>query len=215
MPQGLEEAVQELERALELDPLSTAAHGYLAVMLLLSRQYERARDQARLLLELDPASYWGYVVLEGVDREQLFFAAAIESQRKAVELSGGSAAMLGWLGLVLGQSGNTAEARELIEELHRMAETRYVPPAALAWIYLGLGEVDSAFEWLDRAIDARDQLIMPIKTLPLRSDPRGPAVRRAPAQDEPGRLSTDAQPAAALRTVQAIESTRLRLTCPP
>jgi TolB-like protein/cytochrome c-type biogenesis protein CcmH/NrfG len=183
MPQGrLEEAVQELERALELDPLSTATHGYLAVMLLLSRQYERARDQARLLLELDPASYWGYVVLEGVDREQRSFAAAIESQRKAVELSGGSAAMLGWLGLVLGQSGNTAEARELIEELHRMAATRYVPPAAFAWIYLGLGEVDSAFEWLDRAIDARDQLMMPIKTLPLfdpiRSDPRFAALLR-------------------------------------
>jgi TolB-like protein/Tfp pilus assembly protein PilF len=183
MPHGrLEEAVQELERALELDPLSTATHGYLAVMLLLSRQYGRARDQARLLLELDPASYWGYVVLEGVDREQRSFASAIESQRKAVELSGGSAAMLGWLGLVLGQSGREAEARALLGQLNRKAESAYVPPTAFAWIYLGLGEFDSAFEWLDRAIDARDQLMMPIKTLPLfdpiRSDPRFVALLR-------------------------------------
>jgi TolB-like protein/Tfp pilus assembly protein PilF len=177
MPLGrVEEAVQELERALELDPLSTAAHTFLAVMLMLSRQYDRARDQARLLLELEPASYWGYVILGGTYREQKSFEAAIEIQRKAVELSGGSTAMLGWLGLVLGQSGNVAEARALLEQLRRMAATTYVPPTAFAWIHLGLGDVDSAFEWLDRAIDARDQLMMPIKSYPIfdpiRADPR-------------------------------------------
>ena len=57
-----------------------------------------------------------------------------------------------------------------------MAETGYVPPSAFAWIYLGLGDVDRAFEWLDRAIDARDQLMMPIKSCPIfdpiRADPR-------------------------------------------
>jgi TolB-like protein/Tfp pilus assembly protein PilF len=183
MPQGrIEEAVQELERALELDPLSTVTHTFLAVVLMLSRQYERARDQARLLLELEPASYWGYAILGGTYREQKSFEPAIEWQRKAVEVSGGSAAMLGWLGLVLGQSGNAAEVRELLEQLRRMAATAYVPPTAFAWIYLGLGEWDSAFEWLDRAIDSRDQLMMPIRSYPLfdpiRADPRFAALLR-------------------------------------
>lgn len=177
MPLGrVEEAVQELERALELDPLSTAAHTWLTVTLMLARHYERAQDEARLLLELEPASYWGYVILGGVYREQKSFEAAIEVQRKAVDLSGGSAVMLGWLGLVLGQCGNAAEARALLEQLRRMAATTYVPPTAFAWIHLGLGDVDSAFEWLDRAIDARDQLMMPIKSYPIfdpiRPDPR-------------------------------------------
>lgn len=159
-----------------LFPLRGAEHTWLSVMLLLSRKYDRARHEARRLLELEPLSYWGYLILGGTYREQHSFEAAIEIQRKAVELSAGSPAMLGWLGLALAQSGNTAEAQELLERLRRMATTAYVPPTAFAWIHLGLGDIDSAFEWLDRAIDARDQLMMPIKSYPIfdpiRPDPR-------------------------------------------
>ena len=57
-----------------------------------------------------------------------------------------------------------------------MATTAYVPPTSVAFIHLGLGEIDATFEWLDRAVDARDQLIMPIKSYaildPIRADPR-------------------------------------------
>ena len=56
-----------------------------------------------------------------------------------------------------------------------MGNHTYLPPTSVAWIHLGLGEIDDAFEWLDRAIDARDQLMMPIKSYaffdPIRSDP--------------------------------------------
>jgi TolB-like protein/Tfp pilus assembly protein PilF len=183
MPLGrLEEAAQELDRALELDPLSSATHSWLAVVLMIARQYERAEAQARLLLDLEPASYVGYLILGGVRREQGQYEAAIEAQRKAVALSGGSAAMLGWLGLVLGRSGREAEARELLEQLNRKAEAAYVPPTAFAWIHLGLGEFESAFEWLDRAIDTRDQFMMPIRSYPIfdpiRADPRFAALLR-------------------------------------
>jgi hypothetical protein len=57
-----------------------------------------------------------------------------------------------------------------------------VPPTSFAWVYLGLRDVDRAFEWLDRAVDARDQFIMPIKTYaffdPIRKDPRFAALLR-------------------------------------
>jgi len=76
----------------------------------------------------------------------------------------------------LGLSGNKAEARALLKRLHGMAAQAYVPPTSFAWIHLGLGEIDSAFEWLDRAVDERDQYLMPIKSYafldPIRSDPR-------------------------------------------
>jgi tetratricopeptide (TPR) repeat protein len=177
MPRGrVGEAVEELERALELDPLSTGTHTWLAVMLMLARQYERAQDQAHQLLELDPTSYWGYVILGGVCREQKSYEPAIAYQRKAVELSGGSPVMLGWLGLVLGLSGRSADARQLLDQLSRMASIAYVPPSAFAWTHLGLGDFEQAFDWLDRAVDARDQLLMPIKSYPIfdpiRADPR-------------------------------------------
>lgn len=59
-----------------------------------------------------------------------------------------------------------------------------------AWVCIGLREVDAAFEWLERAVDARDQLMMPLKSYaffdPLRADPR---FKGSPAQDEAGRVT--------------------------
>jgi TolB-like protein/Tfp pilus assembly protein PilF len=183
MPHGrVKEAIEELERALELDPLSAAAHSWLAVTLMLAREFDRAEDQARRLLELEPASYWAYLVLGGACRQRGAFDQAIGFHRQAVALSGGSGAMLGWLGLALGHGGKVAEARDLLEQLRRMAETAYVPPTAFAWTHLGLGEVDAAFAWLDRAVEGRDQLMMPIKSYaffdPIRADPRFAALLR-------------------------------------
>jgi TolB-like protein/Flp pilus assembly protein TadD len=177
MPHGrLEEAVAELERALQWDPLSIYTRVHLAAVLALWRRYDRALEQARILLELEPKAYWGHLLMGACYRDRHRFDDAIAACRKASELSGGSAAMLGWLGLSLALGGEIAEARSLLGRLHDMASTRYVPPTSLAWIYLGLGETDTAFAWLDRAIDGRDQLIMPIKSYaffdPIRADPR-------------------------------------------
>lgn len=51
-----------------------------------------------------------------------------------------------------------------------------MPRASFAWIHLGLGEIDEAFVWMDRAIEARDHMMTPIKSYPfldpLRSEPR-------------------------------------------
>ena len=93
-----------------------------------------------------------------------------------MEISGSPPSMIGWLGHTLGLTGNAAGARALLKSLHTMAAQRYVPPTSLAWIHLGLGEIDSAFEWLNRAVDECDQYMMPIKSYrffdPIRSDPR-------------------------------------------
>jgi TolB-like protein len=183
MPQArLEEAVSELERALELDPLSPVGRFWLGIMLLLGRYCERGIEEGRKLVTIDPRYYPGYFVIASGYRAQRRFAEAVAALRRAVELSGGAPGMLGWLGLTLALGGETAEARDMLRELHEMAAERYVPPSSFAWIHLGLGEVDSVFEWLDRAVDARDQLIMPIKSYefldPLRSDPRFSVILR-------------------------------------
>lgn len=183
MPRArLEEAVTELERALEWDPLSAGARTMLAVVLLLWRRFDRAMEQARLLLDLEPNAYWAYLVIGGCHRDRGMFDEAIAAHRRANELSGGSALTLGWLGLSLGLGGHAAELRTLLARLHEMAAARYVAPTSFAWIHLGLGEIDSALEWLDQAIDARDQLIMAIKSYAffdaLRSDPRYTALLR-------------------------------------
>jgi tetratricopeptide (TPR) repeat protein len=128
------------------------------------------------LLELDPAAYWAHLAMGSIYRDQGLFDKAVAAHRRAEQASGGTPAMLGWLGHTLALSGNTSEARALLQRLYHKAAGGYVPPTSLAWIHLGLGEIDAAFEWLNRAVEACDQLLMPIKSYrfldSIRKDPR-------------------------------------------
>jgi hypothetical protein len=195
MPKGrMEEAVAETEYALQLDPLSLFVRLTRLVMLLLSYQHERTLEAARQLLELDPAAYWAYLAMGSIYRDQGLLHKAVAAHRRAAEVSGDSPAMLGWLGQTLALSGNTSEARALLQRLYHETAEGYVPPTSLAWIHLGLGEVDAAFEWLNRAVDECDQLLMAIKSYrfldPIRSDPRfAGLLRKMNLESAPAELS--------------------------
>jgi TolB-like protein len=183
MPQGrIEEAIAELDQALESDPLSLLTQTWRGVMLVLAHEWDVGIDQAHLVLKLDPSAFWGHFVMGVAYRGKRMFGEAILAHRRAMEMSGGMAGLIGWLGLTLGLSGNAAEARSLLERLQAKAAQGYVPPTSCAWIYLGLGEMDRAFDWLDRAVDECDQFMMPIKSYeffdPLRADPRFHALLR-------------------------------------
>lgn len=183
MPHGrVDEAASELEAALELDPLSLVARYWFAIMLLLARHFQRGIDEARRLVALDPNYYSGYFAIAIGHRSRGEFGEAVAFQRKAVELSGGSPGMWAWLGQMLALGGHTAEARDVLRKLNAMATDRYVPPTTFAWVHLGLGEIDTAFEWLNRAVEKCDQLMVPIKSYPfmdpIRTDPRFAALLR-------------------------------------
>jgi TolB-like protein len=192
MPKNrIAEAINEIERALESDPLSVFTRAWLAVMLLLAEDYDGAIEEAERLIELEPASCWPPWIVGVAYRQKHFLAstcvapsaphgspapnfatAAIEAHLKAIECLPGSTFFLGWLGMAYGMCGRESDARAVLEQLRR--SERYVLPSAFAHTHLGLGELDAAFEWFDRAVDDRDQMMMPILSfnLPFRDDPR-------------------------------------------
>ncbi len=183
LPLGrIDEAVAEMQYALEVDPLSVFLRCWLGLMFDFGREYDRGLKEANLALELDPSSYIPHFVLGHLYRDKGLFDESIAANRVAADRSGGTPLMLGWLGLPLGLSGNTTEAHRILEHLQMVATRAYVPPSAFAWVHLGLGEVDDAFIWMDRAIDAHDPMMTPIKTYafmdPLRDDPRFHALLR-------------------------------------
>ena len=177
MPIGrLDEAAAELETVLELDPLNLEARRWLGLMHWWRRDYDRAIEQAQLVLAVDLNYPTGHVLI-GVTRcAQGKFDEGIPELRKGVELSNRAPVWLGWLGLGVAQSGDVAEAHTLLAQLHSAADQTYIPASCFAWIHLGLGELDEAFAWMNRAIDQRDPMMTPIRSYPffdpIRSDSR-------------------------------------------
>jgi TolB-like protein len=188
----MDEAVAELEGALESDPLAVGTRCWLGIMLLLARDYDRGIDAARLMLELEPNSCWPPFIIGIAYRQKYFeeslrgnvrpdFAEkAIAGHRRAVELAPGADHLLAWLGFALGVCGRKTEARGVLQQFQR--SERYILPTNFAHVHLGLGEIDAAFEWFDRAVEEHDQNMMPILSYahfdPLRADPRFAALLR-------------------------------------
>ncbi|MBZ5628839.1 MAG: tetratricopeptide repeat protein, partial [Acidobacteriia bacterium] len=172
----VEEAVAELQRALESDPLSVDVRAWLAMMLHLGRHFDRALEQALRILDLEPEHFVPYHLLGYVYLGMQRFEESAAAFRKATELSRDLPIALGLLALSLGLGGNPLEAQAVLGRLRALARERYVPPTCFAWTHLGLGEIEEAFLWMDRAIDEPDRHMEPIKTYPfldpLRSDPR-------------------------------------------
>jgi tetratricopeptide (TPR) repeat protein len=84
--------------------------------------------------------------------------------------------VLGALGESYALSGNRTEALAVLAQLKEMSKQRYVSPHCIAMIYAGLGDKDQAFEWLNKALEARSEHLTWLKVdarmNPLRSDPR-------------------------------------------
>ena len=177
MPHGrLQEAAAELERALDLDPLSVSIRMWLAQILHFSRDNERAGEEIATAIEMDRGLCWNYHVLGQIQLAQQRLPEALATFERAASLSGNHPIILGWMGMALARAGRAAEARALLESLLQAAASRYIPPTAFAWIHLGLGEADAAFQFMFDAIEQRDPIIIPLKSYwffdPLREDPR-------------------------------------------
>jgi serine/threonine-protein kinase len=183
MPHGrLAEAMTEIEGVVRVDSLSILARWWLAVMAILARAWDRVNEEAQHIIALAPDHFLGYWAL-GMQRDAIGAGAeAVAALERANELSGGAPFTLGYLALACGRAGKAEKVRTLLARATEAAKISYVPPSTFAFGYIGLGDWDAAFEWLDRAIEGRDPLVVPIKTYyfldPLRDDPRYLALLR-------------------------------------
>ncbi len=150
-----EESIAEIEHALQLDPLSLMINADLGWLSFFARQHDRAIDQLRKTIDMDPnfaLAYW----LLGLNKEQQgLLDEATAEFRKAVSLSEDIPFALASLGHVLGRSGQGDEAVATLDALQRLSTRRYVSPHSIATVYVGLGRTEEAIDWLQRAADER------------------------------------------------------------
>jgi TolB-like protein/Flp pilus assembly protein TadD len=171
----------EVKRAAELDPVSPVFAGggwYFD-----TGQYDLAIDLLRKKLELDPYLAFVHVALGRAYSRKGAYADAINAFQTAINLSGGTPPpSLSLLGYAYGMSGKRTDALTVLRQLHVLSQKRYVSPYHIALVYIGLGETDRAFEWLDKAVAERSpNLVMlnrPGAMDRLRSDPRFAEIKR-------------------------------------
>jgi len=170
-----EEALAWARRAQEIDPLTFNSID-ISGILFFSRRYDEAIWESRRNLTTnpnDPMALWslGFAL---IGAEQ--FDDAIRTLEKAAALSDRRPAVLGVLVRAYAHGGRRAEALQLVDELRRRGRKGYVPAAAFLNAYLGLGDKEQAFVWLERAAQERSNIMQYIKVHPffdlLRADPR-------------------------------------------
>ena len=174
-----EEAAEHTLAALKLDPLSPIISNGAAIRYLCSGEWDKAIAESKRTLELDPSFLYMMSTLAAAYREKGMFTEAIALYQKAQLTLGHPDS---GLAVTYVRMGREDEARQILNELKGVAETKYVPREQIAVIYAALNEKDEAFKWLDRACEEHSGNIHTVAIRPdfqpLHSDPRFAALLR-------------------------------------
>jgi tetratricopeptide (TPR) repeat protein len=168
-----DESLEASKRALELDPLDMDINNHLGFHYYWTREYDKAIEQYTKTLEINPNDPWAHSYLGRIYKEMGWYSKSIEEFKLALSLIGkNEAEILSSLGNGYAVSGNRGEALEIINELIGQSKQKYVPSFLIADVYVGLGEKDKAFEWLEKAFNERHLEPMSPLLDPIRKDPR-------------------------------------------
>ncbi len=164
------QAIEFYSRSMIHDPVSTSAHNNLGFAYLIAGRYDEAERELRQAIELAPKRVGA--------RSQL--ALALMSQGRMEEALGEAwdepqeIYRLWVLAILHYKRGDDEESRRPLRELTE----KYSDDGAfqIAQVHAVRGEVDAAFEWLDRAYRQQDGGLASIKATlmmdPIKADPR-------------------------------------------
>ena len=137
-----------MNRAAELDPLSPANLGGPAWPLQFTGKYDKAKEQDRKALDLDPDLYVSQFMLGWADIEAGRYEDAVAELEKTSKMDS-APFVTGFLGYAYAMAGDRAKAEGTIAELNKMSSSRYVSPFCIAYVYLGLGDKERTLEEIE------------------------------------------------------------------
>jgi len=170
-----DEALAWTQRAREHDPLAVSGAD-IGWILFHARRYDEAIHELRSELAVQPDQptvlwYLGFALIAKGQPEE-----AIPVLEKSVAGSNRSPGPIGVLVRAYAQAGRRTDALRLLGELKRRQQTGYIPAAAFVNAYLGLGDNEQAFAWLERGYQEHSAILGLLKVHPyfdpLRDDPR-------------------------------------------
>ena len=170
------EALAELKRARELNPLHLLSNAFEGLFLLNSGRADAALESLHKTLALDAQFWLTHFYLSSVYLETGRFAESLAEAGEARKFSGGSSTLaMAAAACALVKLRKRKEAKALLDELLQLSMSRYVPPYHFALLYNGLGEDEETLAWLERALEQRDP-----KMTFLQVDPKWNNLRATP-----------------------------------
>jgi TolB-like protein/DNA-binding winged helix-turn-helix (wHTH) protein/Flp pilus assembly protein TadD len=169
-----DEAIAEMRKAENLDPLSLIINADLAELLVLAHSYDESIRQSRKTIEMDPNFGLAHNQLAQAYLQKHMHDEAVAELQKAVQLSGGSPTCIANLARAYVASGRRSEAVKLLSELKRRSRPGFSLASEIAMIYTSLGDTDQAMNWLEKGYAERFNpgVLLRPGFDPLRSDPR-------------------------------------------
>jgi len=179
-----DEGLKQAERVVAMEPLSRRARQLEAWIRFYAGQQERALREMNDIADEYPSEaspLWGLAKFQiGIGE----YEQAIGTLRRQMSMMGDNiadeTALLGFLFGITGQIDSAHAAVERLDELE--AEGVYTSPTIRSWHFVGIGDFDEAFKWLDIAVEGRDPWVRGLRTNPayepLRSDSRYPELLR-------------------------------------
>ena len=168
-----EEAVAEMKRALETDPLSLIINANLGEIYYYARQYDQAIEQGRKTLEIASEFPVAHNNLKDVYEQQGMYEQAITHYQAMGGIGRQRASLLEKAHEAAGPQGYWQKSVELFLD---EGKRTYIQPTIIAKNYARLGDKERAFQWLEKAYVERDSdlIYLHVEPMydPLRSDPR-------------------------------------------
>jgi len=169
-----DEAIAEMRKAENLDPLSLIINADLAELLVLAHSYDESIRQSRKTIEMDPNFALAHNQLAQAYLQKHMYDEAVAELQKAVQLSGDSPTCIANLARAYVASGKGSEAVKLLSDLKKRSNPGYSNASEIAMIYASLGDTDQAMNWLEKGYEERFNpgVLLRPGFDPLRSDSR-------------------------------------------
>ena len=170
-----DEGLRETRQALESDPLSLIINTTVGRQLYLSRQYDRAVEQLRKVLDIDPKFAPARTILEGVYAQMGKQKEAVAQRERMISLSGGPE-LAAAIEQQFAISGYRGVLQSSLKGLIEMSRHEYVSPYIIAQAYMRTGDQEKALEWLEKAYQEHDSGLVSLAVEPM-FDPIRPNAR--------------------------------------
>jgi serine/threonine-protein kinase len=151
------EAVAQMEKALQGDPLQTTTRVFLGACLGAVGRYAEAEEHFRQAMHLDPNFFWSYVYFAELYAARGMFAEALPIAERAFDLSPWYAPSIGIYAGLLVRTGQPGRGKELAQKLG--SGEAYGSSMGWALFHICCNEIDLAADWYEKAIEERDSLV--------------------------------------------------------